>query len=78
MTTVFTDKERIKSLLSPEKYSNVPEFVLPTSRRLVATYANEEKRGYLANYAKDTSREHVFEKILKETKIQWKFPKNSQ
>jgi hypothetical protein len=69
VTTVFTDRARIHSFLNPEKYSVVPEMVLPVSRKLIGIYSDSGKRGYLSKFTKDTKKENVFAKILKETRL---------
>lgn len=43
--------------------------VLPKNRRLLAMYADEGRRGYLAPIVKDVPREDILRKILDETKL---------
>ncbi|KAJ3356912.1 YmL10 [Kappamyces sp. JEL0680] len=64
VTVTYTDKERIRSLLHPEKYSFVPETIVPPTRRLVAMYADPVRRGYLSTLVKDQAREDMLETIL--------------
>jgi large subunit ribosomal protein L15 len=69
VTTVYTDKQRIHSLLNPEKYMHVPDMVLPPSRRLVGMYADPDRRGYLAPLIQDVERQDILTTILEKTKI---------
>jgi hypothetical protein len=69
VTTVYTDKQRIHSLLNPEKYMQVPDMILPPNRRLVAMYADENRRGYLAPLVKGVGRQDVLKTIIEKTQI---------
>ncbi|KAJ3317443.1 YmL15 [Boothiomyces sp. JEL0866] len=68
VTTVYFDKSRIHSLINGEKYHSVPEMILPP-RRLIAAYADESRRGYLAPIAKNEEKHRILAKIIKETGI---------
>ncbi|KAJ3269515.1 YmL15 [Terramyces sp. JEL0728] len=68
VTTVYFDKTRIHSLMNGKNYHSVPEMILPP-RRLIATYADESKRGYLSPLVKNEEKHRILAKIIKETGI---------
>ncbi|KAJ3308432.1 YmL15 [Boothiomyces sp. JEL0838] len=68
VTTVYFDKNRIHSLMNAGKYHSVPEMILPP-RRLIAAYADEGRRGYLAPIAKNEEKHRILAKIIKDTGI---------
>ena len=64
MTTIYTDPEIIRSILRPEKYAQIPDLVIPPTKRLVAIYSDETRRGYLHPIVKDVERKDIMKSIL--------------
>jgi large subunit ribosomal protein L15 len=50
VTTTYTDRKVIHALLNPKKYYSIPEIFVPTSRRMIARYISEDRRGYLKEF----------------------------
>jgi hypothetical protein len=70
VTTTFTSKETIHSLLNPSKYSKIPELVLPNTLKEIGKYS--EKRGYLHPIVKDLNSNEILGKVLQKVGIQLK------
>jgi large subunit ribosomal protein L15 len=64
VTAIYTDPEVIRSILRPEKYAVIPDLVIPPTKRLVAIYSDEARRGYLYPVVKDQERKDIMKSIL--------------
>jgi large subunit ribosomal protein L15 len=68
-TSIYCDKKRLDSLLHPEKYLSVPDFILPPTKRLIAYYSDPVFRGYLVPLleTKEPNDPNILGHILRET-----------
>ena len=65
VTAVYTDKEYIRSLFKPHEYSDLSQkIVIPSDKKLLALYADQSRRGYLAKHLNKKTPERLVESIL--------------
>ena len=61
--------------MNPEKYTTVPDMILPPNKRLIGIYCDQEKRGYLSKYVQDVEPKDMFNAVIKNSGLPLNFVK---